>query len=77
MTEEERKEVIDKLMAVANSIVGRPSGDQRDIATVGSIAALVFAITEAREQEFALLVIDKFTGPEDTPPAGPFSNTSH
>lgn len=77
MTEQERKEVTGQLMAVAKSITGRPSGDQRDIATVGSIAALVFAITTGREQEFAELVLNRFGESEGAPFPSPSSDTSH
>lgn len=77
MTEEERKEVTDKLMAVGQSIVDRPSGDQGDIAIVGSIMALVFAITMGREQEFAELVLDRFGESKGGTFPSPSSDTSH
>jgi hypothetical protein len=66
MTKAERKEVEDKLMAVASTIVNRKQGDQRDIATVGSISALVYAISTGQEQEFAGLVLSRFAKPPKT-----------
>jgi hypothetical protein len=63
MTEEERKEVEEQLMAISRSIVSRKQGDLRDIATVGSISALVYAISTGQEREFAELVLSRFGKP--------------